>query len=132
MLTSRGIEANPEKWQAIISMKQPESLKEMQSLTGSTTNPGQAGRGKAPGNLPSRHRRGSGRSTSSGKRKGARIGVLRKQNPPRRGAEVPKAGKSGLRPHRGHQKASAVFSSPPDCGKDRPAAEANPLKARSR
>ncbi|MED6189182.1 hypothetical protein PIB30_093392 [Stylosanthes scabra] len=83
-------------------MKQSESLKELQSLTGSgASNPGQAERGKALGNLLSRHRRGSGRSTSSGKRNGARTGVARKQNSPRSGAEVPKAGKAGLRPHRG-------------------------------
>ncbi|GAU44606.1 hypothetical protein TSUD_240980 [Trifolium subterraneum] len=34
MLTSRGIEVNPEKCQAIISMRSPTSLKEVQQLTG--------------------------------------------------------------------------------------------------
>ncbi|MCI55802.1 hypothetical protein A2U01_0077053, partial [Trifolium medium] len=34
MLTSRGIEANPEKCQAIIDMRSPTSVKEVQQLTG--------------------------------------------------------------------------------------------------
>jgi hypothetical protein len=34
MLTRRGIEANPEKCQAIINMRSPTSVKEVQQLTG--------------------------------------------------------------------------------------------------
>ncbi|PNX63328.1 hypothetical protein L195_g061572, partial [Trifolium pratense] len=34
MLTHRGIEANPEKCQAIIDMRSPTSVKEVQKLTG--------------------------------------------------------------------------------------------------
>ncbi|PNX71103.1 hypothetical protein L195_g026974, partial [Trifolium pratense] len=34
MLTNRGIEANPEKCQAIIDMRSPSSVKEVQQLTG--------------------------------------------------------------------------------------------------
>jgi hypothetical protein len=34
MLTNRGIEANPEKCQAIIDMRSPETVKEVQQLTG--------------------------------------------------------------------------------------------------
>jgi hypothetical protein len=34
MLTSRGIEANPDKCQAIIDMRSPTSVKEVQRLTG--------------------------------------------------------------------------------------------------
>ncbi|MCI27304.1 hypothetical protein A2U01_0048502 [Trifolium medium] len=34
MLTNRGIEANPEKCQAIIDMRSPNSVKEVQQLTG--------------------------------------------------------------------------------------------------
>jgi hypothetical protein len=34
MLTNRGIEANAEKWQAIIDMRSPTSVKEVQQLTG--------------------------------------------------------------------------------------------------
>nr|KYP44616.1 Retrovirus-related Pol polyprotein from transposon 17.6 [Cajanus cajan] len=37
MLSSRGIEANPDKCQAIIDMKSPESLKEVQKLDGRLT-----------------------------------------------------------------------------------------------
>ncbi|MED6211472.1 hypothetical protein PIB30_073926 [Stylosanthes scabra] len=106
-------------------MKQLESLKEVQSLTGSlaalssATNPGQAGKGKAFSDLLSRHRRNSGRSLSSRKRKGAGTCILREQNPPRSGAEIPETREVSLRPHRGHQKASTVFSGPLNRGKDR-------------
>jgi len=34
LLTERGIEANPEKWAAIMAMKSPASVKEVQQLTG--------------------------------------------------------------------------------------------------
>jgi hypothetical protein len=34
MLTNRGIEANPEKCQAIINMRSPTKVKEVQQLTG--------------------------------------------------------------------------------------------------
>ncbi|MCI34583.1 gag-pol polyprotein, partial [Trifolium medium] len=37
MLTNRGIEANPEKCQAIIDMRSPTSVKEVQQLTGRIT-----------------------------------------------------------------------------------------------
>jgi len=34
LLTERGIEANPEKWVAILEMRSPISIKEVQQLTG--------------------------------------------------------------------------------------------------
>ena len=37
MVSHRGIEANPEKIKAILDMKSPQSIKEVQSLTGRVT-----------------------------------------------------------------------------------------------
>ncbi|MED6161635.1 hypothetical protein PIB30_062673 [Stylosanthes scabra] len=126
--------AKKEQNGSVIEMEDPttDAVCENSASLSNATNPSQARRRKAPRDLFSHYQRSSGRSINAGKRKVARACILCEQNPPRSRVKIPKAGKFGLRPYCGRQKAPAIFSSSPDCGKDKPAAETNPSKTRSR
>ncbi|XP_019430743.1 PREDICTED: uncharacterized protein LOC109338065 [Lupinus angustifolius] len=91
LLTSRGIEANPSKCQAIIDMRSPRTVKEVQQLNGRL-----AALSRTSVCISGRVRRSSsGRAyTRNGRR--SKPGLFHKQGPARPGTEVLEAGESGL------------------------------------
>nr|XP_025703592.1 uncharacterized protein LOC112805418 [Arachis hypogaea] len=126
MITQRGVEANPEKCQAILQMKRPGCIKDVQRLAGRLTSLSRFLGASATKALPffNLMRKGIARSPDRGfgtrRRKGPTASLFREQSLTRGRTEVQQTEKASFGTLDLFPEVKTIFPRSPDCRKDGP------------